>query len=81
MKNSAKILGALFLGMAVGAAIGILLAPAKGSQTRKKIADRTKDLADNLKDKINWRNSNEQDHLEEYYKNISSAKGYTKGLA
>jgi gas vesicle protein len=73
MKNSVNILGALFLGMAVGAAIGILLAPAKGSETRKKLADGAKDMVGNLKDKNEWRKSKGQDHLEEYYKNIGSA--------
>lgn len=84
MKNSAKKMAALFLGMIVGTAIGILLAPAKGRETRKKIANGAKDLAGSLKNKIN-RGKNagdiEEDHLEEYYKNISSASGYTKGFA
>ncbi|HET6227917.1 MAG TPA: YtxH domain-containing protein [Bacteroidia bacterium] len=53
MKNSGKIIGALVLGAAVGAAVGILLAPDKGSNTRKKLIDGAKDFTADLKKKVN----------------------------
>lgn len=53
MENTGKVLGALLLGAAVGVGIGILLAPEKGSETRKKILDGSKDLTDQLKEKFN----------------------------
>ncbi len=51
MKKSGNVIGALLLGAAVGAALGILLAPDKGSETRKKIAGGAKDFTDDLKKK------------------------------
>jgi gas vesicle protein len=50
--NTGKIVGALLLGTAVGAALGLLFAPAKGSETRKKILDGAKGLADDVKDNL-----------------------------
>jgi gas vesicle protein len=52
MKTSKLLLGIL-AGVAVGAAIGILLAPDKGSETRKKIMDKSGELADGIKEKFN----------------------------
>ncbi len=49
MANTKTLLGFL-AGAAVGALAGILLAPDKGSETRKKISKKTGDLGDSLKD-------------------------------
>jgi len=50
--NNGKVIGALLIGAAVGAALGILFAPAKGSDTRKKIAGTTEDYTDAIKEKF-----------------------------
>jgi len=52
MKDNSKILLALLGGVAIGAAIGILLAPGKGSETRKKMADAAKDFSDKATEKV-----------------------------
>ncbi len=40
----------LFIGLTAGAILGILFAPAKGSETRRNISDAGKDLRDTLDD-------------------------------
>ncbi len=51
-QNGGKIVGALLIGAALGAALGILFAPEKGSETRKKLIAKSDDLTDGLKDKF-----------------------------
>jgi gas vesicle protein len=48
MKNTGKILLALTCGAAIGAALGVLFAPGKGSETRKKLSDTASDWSDQL---------------------------------
>lgn len=51
--NAGKIVVGAVAGAVVGAALGVLFAPDKGSETRKKIAGGAKDLTDELKKKMN----------------------------
>ncbi|WP_395043987.1 YtxH domain-containing protein [Flavobacterium sp.] len=51
METSKVVLGVL-AGVAVGALFGVLFAPDKGFQTRKKIVDTGKDYANGLKEKF-----------------------------
>jgi len=51
MKDSGKIALALIAGAAIGAAFGILFAPAKGSETREKVLEGAQDLGDLIKSK------------------------------
>jgi gas vesicle protein len=50
--NSGKVALGVLGGIAVGAIAGILFAPAKGSKTRKRILDKGKDYADEMKGKF-----------------------------
>jgi len=65
--NTGKLIGALLLGAAIGGALGILFAPDKGSETRKKILSKSDDLTDALKEKLN-------DFMEELRKEAETVK-------
>jgi len=52
MSNYSKIGLAFLAGAAAGALAGILLAPDKGTETRKKIADKAKDLKETVTEKM-----------------------------
>jgi gas vesicle protein len=51
--SSGKVLLGVLVGAAVGAVLGVLFAPAKGSVTRKKIARKGTDCAEDVKEKLN----------------------------
>ncbi|MCP9768932.1 YtxH domain-containing protein [Lacihabitans sp. LS3-19] len=53
MKNSVKTIAGIAAAAAVGAALGIAYAPAKGSETRKKIKGTIGDAAGSLKSSAN----------------------------
>ena len=72
--NSAKMIGILLIGAAIGGALGILFAPDKGSETRKKIAGKTSDIADSLKEKFDAL-------MEEVKKEFAAVKEKTGELA
>ena len=52
MKSNSKILIALAAGATVGALLGILFAPDKGSKTRRMITDEGMKAADKFREKI-----------------------------
>ena len=52
MKTSKALLG-IIAGVAVGAIIGVLMAPESGENTRKKIVSKSRGAVDDLKSKFN----------------------------
>ena len=66
--SKSKLLASLLIGAAAGAVLGILLAPDKGSETRKKIAKKTNKLSEELKTKF----SEAKETLKEKYDSIRS---------
>ena len=63
--GSGKVLLGLLAGVAAGALLGILIAPDKGSVTRKKISKKGDDYADALKEKFNEFMDNISEKIEE----------------
>jgi gas vesicle protein len=52
MNTAGKVAIGLLAGAAAGAILGILFAPDKGSETRRKIAEKSKDVKDDIKNKF-----------------------------
>ena len=50
MSDNTKVVVALLAGLAAGAALGILFAPEKGTETRDKLSESLKKLGDSIKD-------------------------------
>ena len=67
MMNKTNVAIGVLAGVAVGALLGVLFAPDKGSVTRKKLMKKATDTADDLKDKFD-------DLLEELTEKFEAAK-------
>ncbi len=52
MTTTSKIVLATIAGVAAGVAIGMLMAPEKGSETRRRIAEGSSDLWDSMKNQF-----------------------------
>jgi len=50
MDHNTKVVFALLAGLAAGAALGMLFAPEKGSETRDKLTESLKNLGDTIKE-------------------------------
>ncbi|MEI6455853.1 MAG: YtxH domain-containing protein [bacterium] len=51
--SSTKLLAAAIVGVAAGIGIGLLIAPAKGSKTRKRIKKKILEMADYVEEELN----------------------------
>lgn len=76
--NKTNVAIGVLAGLAVGALLGVLFAPDKGSETRKKLTRKAADTADDLKGKFNDLVGNLEDNyqtskeaVEEIYDNIN----------
>lgn len=52
--NVVRIFAGVLVGIAAGALLGVLFAPAKGSETRRKITQTGNDAANNIKEKFEY---------------------------
>jgi gas vesicle protein len=72
MNDNSKIAIALLAGVAVGAALGILFAPEKGSETRDRLSNSLKDLGNSIKDLANEGLDNLEDAQERITSTVKS---------
>lgn len=70
MTENTKTAIALLAGLAAGAALGLLFAPEKGSDTRDKLSDSLKNLGDSIREKAAEEIDNLSDLKEKIVKNI-----------
>lgn len=52
MNSTSKIIAATLAGVATGALLGLLFAPEKGEETRRKISETYSDLSDTIRNKV-----------------------------
>jgi len=63
--SAQRILVAALSGFVAGVAVGLMVAPASGSEIRQRIADSASDFAGGVKDKIRNFRSNAEEELDD----------------
>jgi gas vesicle protein len=71
--ESGKTAAGVLLGVGVGALLGILFAPDKGSKTRQKIMDKGQDYTDELKGKFDELYQDVSDKYDSFLEEAKSA--------
>lgn len=75
--STGKVFLGVLAGVAVGSILGILFAPEKGSETRKKISAKSHDLKDELTEKFN----EFLDDVNEKFEQVKDEAGKVKAKA
>jgi gas vesicle protein len=71
-KSTKNVLIGFLTGIAAGAVIGILYAPDKGSKTRNKIKNKTKELGNNVTESLSKQVDNIKQHVSNFVDDIKS---------
>jgi gas vesicle protein len=72
--NNTKVLLGFLAGAFAGSILGVLFAPDKGTETRRKISEKTGDVADAIKEKVS-------DFAEDVKEMLSTAKKEAEDVA
>ena len=72
MKDNTKVVVALLVGLAAGAALGVLFAPDKGGETRDKLAESLKNLGESIKETASKEIDNLMAYKDKVVDNIKS---------
>lgn len=73
MDNTGKVLFAALVGAAAGAVAGVLLAPASGEETRKKLREEGERIKDDVSKKVESLAEGGKEKIEEIKKKASEA--------
>jgi gas vesicle protein len=73
MHNTGKVLFAALVGAAAGAVAGVLMAPASGEETRKKLREEGERIKDDVSQKVDSLTEGGREKLEEIKKKASEA--------
>ena len=76
--DTGKIVSAALIGVVVGGALGILFAPAKGSETRKSLLAKGDQLKDSIIEKFSGLMDSQKDSTDDKEKEGSSHNGSAK---
>ena len=75
--SAQRVLVAALSGFVAGVAVGLMVAPASGSEIRQRIADSASDLAGGIKDKIRNLRSKAEEELDDLDLEGEEGSSYT----
>lgn len=78
MNSTSKILLGFIAGAAIGGALGILLAPDKGSETRRKIVEKGSEMGESLGESLTGFSETVKDKFNDVVENVKGSFNRTK---